>query len=93
MKFVIIINVDVIINENFIIQIKSLLKIIEFIILILFNYNQNIVFRSYQHIKINARLISNFNNIKICLNFDYLIIFNDRAMFIILLDFENRILK
>ena len=81
------------INENLVIQIKNLSKIIEFIISIFLNYDQNIVFRSYQHIKINARLKSNFNNIKIYLNLDCSITLDDRVMFVISLDFESRIRK
>ena len=81
------------INKNLVTQIKNLLKIIELIISISLNYNQNIVFRNYQHIKINARLKSNFNDIKIYLNPNCSITLGDRAIFITLSDFESRIRK
>lgn len=53
------------------------------------DYSQNIAFRDYQYIKINVYLISDFVNIEIYLNFNYLIILNNRIIFIILSNFEK----
>ena len=87
------INIIIVFNKNFIIQVKNALKIIEFNILIFFKYDHDIAFRDYQHIKINARLFFNAIDIEICLNLNYFITLDDRILLFTFSNFEERVRK